>query len=185
MYFPSFPWKTSFLVYTKPLFCLLRHLSFQSWKHLWCILFFPPIRRRQSSWNFPCALFQGVALSCDRLKFVSCNVYVIGCVAECTKPTHSQSLANFVANFHSQGISATRTRFSHFIRKKHSHSLANSFATLNLQLCLWDLVVKIRWRILGARQNSHSHSQLCRCDRGALRCVVAQAFFSHSNFSET
>ena len=27
---------------------------------------------------------------------------------------------------------------------------------------------KIRWRILEARQNSHSHSQPCRCDRGAL-----------------
>ena len=36
---------------------------------------------------------------------------------ECTKPSHSQSLANFVANFHSQGISAARTKFSHFIRK--------------------------------------------------------------------
>ena len=34
-----FPLKTSFLVYTKPFFCLLRHLSFQSCKHLWCILF--------------------------------------------------------------------------------------------------------------------------------------------------
>ena len=29
--FLSFPLKTSFLVYTKPLFCLLRHLSFQSY----------------------------------------------------------------------------------------------------------------------------------------------------------
>ena len=28
--FPLFPLKTSFLVYTKPLFCLLRHLNFQS-----------------------------------------------------------------------------------------------------------------------------------------------------------
>ena len=27
----------------------------------------------------------------------------------CTKPSHSQSLANFVANVHSQGMSATRT----------------------------------------------------------------------------
>ena len=31
---------------------------------------------------------------------------------ECTKPSHSQSLANFVANFHSQGISAAGTKFS-------------------------------------------------------------------------
>ena len=37
--FLLFPLKASFLVYTKPLFCLLRQLSFQSWKHLWCILF--------------------------------------------------------------------------------------------------------------------------------------------------
>ena len=37
--FPSFPLKTSFLVYTKTLFCLLRRLSFQSWRPLWCILF--------------------------------------------------------------------------------------------------------------------------------------------------
>ena len=30
---------------------------------------------------------------------------------ECTTPSHSQSLANFVANVHSQGISAARTTF--------------------------------------------------------------------------
>ena len=74
-------------------------------------------------------------------------------VAECTKPSHSQSLANFVANFHSQGISAARTKFrnfrseakfSSFHSQNHSHSLANSFATLNSQLLLWDLVVRIR-----------------------------------------
>ena len=34
MYFLLFPLKTSFSVYTKPLFCLLRHFSFQSRKHL-------------------------------------------------------------------------------------------------------------------------------------------------------
>ena len=39
MYAPSFSLENKLLVYTKPLFCLLRHLSFQSWKHLWCILF--------------------------------------------------------------------------------------------------------------------------------------------------
>ena len=40
MYFPSLlRLETSFLVYTKPLFCLLRHLRFQSWKHLWFMLF--------------------------------------------------------------------------------------------------------------------------------------------------
>ena len=54
--------------------------------------------------------------------------------AECTKPSHSQSLANFVANFHSQGISAMRTNFSPFHSQNHSHSLANSSATLNSQL---------------------------------------------------
>ena len=31
---------------------------------------------------------------------------------ECTKPSHSQSLANFVANLHSQVLSAIRTKFS-------------------------------------------------------------------------
>ena len=31
---------------------------------------------------------------------------------ECTKPSHSQPLANFVANIHSQGISAARTIFA-------------------------------------------------------------------------
>ena len=29
-------------------------------------------------------------------------------------------------------------------------------------------MAKIRWRIFGARQNSHSHSQPYRCDHGAL-----------------
>ena len=38
-------------------------------------------------------------------------------VSECTKSSHSQSLVNFVANFHSQGISAARTKFRNFIRK--------------------------------------------------------------------
>ena len=55
---------------------------------------------------------------------------------ECTTPSHSQSLANFVANVHSQGISAARTKFSQFHSQNHSHSLANSFATLNSQLFL-------------------------------------------------
>ena len=32
---------------------------------------------------------------------------------ECTKPSHSQSLPNFVANIHSQGISAARTKMCH------------------------------------------------------------------------
>ena len=66
-----------------------------------------------------------------------CRVTLGECKPECTKPSHSHSLANFVANFHSQGISAARTKFSHFINsQKHSHSLANSFATLNSQLFL-------------------------------------------------
>ena len=49
--FPSVPLKRSFLVYTKPLFCLLRHLSFQSWKRLWCYTLFPP--------NSYCELMRG------------------------------------------------------------------------------------------------------------------------------
>ena len=57
-------------------------------------------------------------------------------VPECTTPSHSQSLANFVANIHSQGISAARTKFSQFHSQNHSHSLANPFATRNSQLFL-------------------------------------------------
>ena len=38
-FFPSFPLNTSFLENTKPPFCPWRHVSFQSWKHLWCIHF--------------------------------------------------------------------------------------------------------------------------------------------------
>ena len=53
--------------------------------------------------------------------------------SECTKPLHSQSLANFVANFHSQGISAARMIFLQFCLHSHSQSLANSFATLHSQ----------------------------------------------------
>ena len=55
---------------------------------------------------------------------------------ECTTPSHLQSLANFVANIHSQGISAARTKFLPFHSQNHSHSLANSSATPNLQLSL-------------------------------------------------
>ena len=54
--------------------------------------------------------------------------------SECITPSHSQSLANFVANVHSQGISAVRTKICTFIHKNHSLSLANSFATPNSQL---------------------------------------------------
>ena len=63
--------------------------------------------------------------------------------AECAKPSHSHSLANFVANFHSQKISATTTKFSPFHSQKKTFAFASEF--------------------------SHSHSQLYRCDRGALR----------------
>ena len=49
---------------------------------------------------------------------------------ECTKPLHSQSLADFVANVHSQGLSAARTTFfCYFIRK----------------------TIRIRWRIPSQR----------------------------------
>ena len=57
--------------------------------------------------------------------------------ADCTKPSHSQSPSNFVANFHSQGISAMRKIFSPheiFHSQNHSYSLANSFATPSSQL---------------------------------------------------
>ena len=46
------------------------------------------------------------------------SLLLVGPGAECTTPSHSQSLANFVANVHSQGISATRTKFSHFHSQK-------------------------------------------------------------------
>ena len=42
-----------------------------------------------------------------------------------------------------------RTKFH---SQKHSHSLANSSATLNSQLLVRDLVVKIRLRIFGRQQ---------------------------------
>ena len=61
---------------------------------------------------------------------------------------------------------------------KPSLSLANSFATLNSQLFVWDLVARIRWRIFGVRQNLHSHSQPNRCDRGALRDAGVQTMGS-------
>ena len=53
---------------------------------------------------------------------------------ECTKKSYSQSLANFVTNFHSLRISAARTRFLQFHSQNHSHSPGSSFATLNSQL---------------------------------------------------
>ena len=38
--------------------------------------------------------------------------YTCECGAtDCTKPSHSQSLADFITNFHSQGNSAARTKF--------------------------------------------------------------------------
>ena len=80
-----------------------------------------------------------------RSKGVLCRVLErLSVEAECTKPSHSQSLVNFVANVHSQGISAARTKFLSFHSQNHSHSLANSFATLNSQLFLWDLIATIR-----------------------------------------
>ena len=55
------------------------------------------------------------------------NVSKLFCRELSAPPSHSQSLANFVANFHSQGISAAMIFFT-----------ANSFVTLNLQLFVWD-----------------------------------------------
>ena len=49
--------------------------------------------------------------------------------SECNMPSHSQPLANFVANIHSQGLSAARTKICHFIRK----------------------TIRIRWRIPSQR----------------------------------
>ena len=40
-------------------------------------------------------------------------------------------------------------------------------------------VAKIPQRVLGARQNSHSHSQLYRCDRSALRIELANWHLLH------
>ena len=44
--------------------------------------------------------------------------------SECTKPSHSQSLANFVANCHSQGISAARTKLSQYDSQSRSQLLS-------------------------------------------------------------
>ena len=54
--------------------------------------------------------------------------------AECTKPLHLQSLANFVAKIHSQGITVARTKMLPFHWENHSIVLANSLAALNSQL---------------------------------------------------
>ena len=85
---------------------------------------------------------------------------------EWTTPSHSQLLANLVANFHSQGISSARTKVSQF----HSHSLANSFAMLNLWLFFenWWLIfasessgrVRIRIRIRSCITATAVHSGL-------------------------
>ena len=55
-------------------------------------------------------------------------------LSERTKPSHSQSLADFVANVHSQGISAARMKFLQFHSQNDSHSIANPFAMRNSQL---------------------------------------------------
>ena len=44
--------------------------------------------------------------------WTSCDDLSLEYISECTKPSHSQSLANFVTYFHSQGISAATTEFS-------------------------------------------------------------------------
>ena len=71
---------------------------------------------------------------------------------ECTKPSHSESLANSIANVHLQGISAARTKVRNFMCKAIRIRVVNSFATLNSQRFVWDLVAKIRWRLIGAHQ---------------------------------
>ena len=76
---------------------------------------------------------------CVLLRPTAFRTTAFGNCTECTKPSHSQSLANFVANFHSQGISPARTNFSQFHSQNHSHLPANAFATLSSQLLLWDL----------------------------------------------
>ena len=58
---------------------------------------------------------------------------------ECTKPSHSQSLANFVANVHLQGTLKARKGILPCHSKKHAFAVAGEliFAALNLQpLCL-------------------------------------------------
>ena len=45
--------------------------------------------------------------------------------SERSKPSHSQSLANLVADYYSQGISAARTNLSQLHSQNHSHSQAN------------------------------------------------------------
>ena len=95
------------------------------------------------------------------------------CRPECTNLSHSQSLANFVANFHSQGISAARTNFLQFHSQDHSHSVANSFATRNSQLLveIWWLKfasefsgrVRIRVRIHSCIAATAVHSAVDPC----------------------
>ena len=87
--------------------------------------------------------------------------------AECTTPSHSQSLANFVTNVHSQGISAARTLFL----QSHSQSHV-AFASEFLRTAyICSIFFEIWWPKF-ASESSHSHSQLYRCDRGALSSYV-------------
>ena len=60
-------------------------------------------------------------------------------MSECTRPSHSdsQSLENFVANFHSRGISAAMMKCSQFHSQSHSHSLAKERIIRNFLLKIW------------------------------------------------
>ena len=109
---------------------------------------------------------------------------------ECTTPSHSQSLANFVANVHSQGISPQRERFfSQFHSQIHSHSLANSFATLNSQAFFFEIWwrkfasefsgrVRIRIRIRNCIAATAVHSKLDAPDFLDLFVTCVKTFIS-------
>ena len=92
--------------------------------------------------------------------------------ADYTKPSHSQSLAlcRSQTSICKEFPQRERTLCQSFRR--------NTRCPLRIQLqsprfirkiFVSDLVVTISYRIFGAGQNSHSHSQPYRCDRGAFR----------------
>ena len=64
----------------------------------------------------------GVRGQCDSPEKSPCSFFGGG--AECTTPLHSQSLVNFVATIHSQGISAARTKIASSFAKPFTFASA-------------------------------------------------------------
>ena len=104
-----FPWKQAFWYTPKLLFCLFRDLSFQSWKHLWCILF--SLRRL---WGGRKRTLSGTGCRNNFLQF----------------PTIS---------FENQRRTATPKRWKWDQRTKTSAKTSSKFWFGPVSVCLWDL----------------------------------------------